>query len=319
MRSRNVPLAVASCALATVAAADSSHDIHFLAEHAPESGMDAHYAALPWPQGPLEPGWLASVDLSAAHTETDFIDLDGSMVAVAAVHGLAPQWGYEILGYASDMRVSGGAGRGVLPNSMVRGVPLDLPQPADFANPRGSLRHYGIGAALVRERRPGSRARPTEIVVGALVEHAALERFEFDYRLASGADAGVSGILDHSSDATFVTPFVGWQQTHPLGRRWTWSLRASLFWPLPPGDFDARLTGPGFDVSTRTQSGGTPVKIGDPLAALGLALAHRPSGLEVNFGALAYFPFAEHVSHPGVDRSWLLHFAWRRRLSSAAE
>ncbi|HET7133790.1 MAG TPA: hypothetical protein VFJ95_16160, partial [Gammaproteobacteria bacterium] len=65
---------------AGTAAADSEHDIHFLAEHVTESGMDAHYQSLPWPAGRLSPGeWQTSLDASSARTRTDFIDLDGSM------------------------------------------------------------------------------------------------------------------------------------------------------------------------------------------------------------------------------------------------
>src|SRR5262245_41444820 len=63
--------AVLACATAR---ADPSHDIHYLAEHVPESGMDAHYQALPWPAGKLSRGaWQTSLDLSSASTRTEFI------------------------------------------------------------------------------------------------------------------------------------------------------------------------------------------------------------------------------------------------------
>ena len=51
--------------------ADSSHDIHYLAEHVPESGMDAHYQALPWPGGRLTHGrWQTSLDATASNSST---------------------------------------------------------------------------------------------------------------------------------------------------------------------------------------------------------------------------------------------------------
>ena len=109
----------------------------------------------------------------------------------------------------------------------------------------------------------------------------------------------------------FVTPFVSWQQTRALGARWSWSPRAMVAWPLPEGDFDVCLSGPGFDVST-VQTG-TPLRIGDPFAMLGLALTHRPSGLEIDLGETVLFPVLEQVSHPGVDRAWVVHLAWRQR------
>jgi hypothetical protein len=101
---------------------------------------------------------------------------------------------------------------------------------------------------------------------------------------------------------------VEWQQTRTLARRWSWSPRAMFVVPLPAGDFDARLTGPGFDVSTRAH--GSPLKIGDGFATVGLALAHRPSGLEIDVGAMLLFAATEHLSHPGVDRAVLTHVAW---------
>jgi hypothetical protein len=115
--------------------------------------------------------------------------------------------------------------------------------------------------------------------------------------------------MEHSNRATFATPFVGWEQTRPLARRWTWSPRAALFVPLPPADFRSRLTGPGFDIATPSDS--AIAKIGDPFVTLGLALTHIPSGVELDLGSLVGYTLAEKQSHPGVDRAWALHVAWR--------
>jgi hypothetical protein len=307
-------LAQACCAAALAVAggsavADSEYDIHFLAEHVAESGMDAHYQSLPWPAGRLAPGeWQTSLDASSARTRTDFIDLDGSMLALGAATGVTEQWGYELVGFDSTMRIAGDAGRAAL-GAFIPGTPLDVPALADYSHARGALRQYGIGAAAVREGRARAPSS-AQLVFGALLERTAVTGFELDYRLASGADAGAGGVLDHSSSATFLTPFVGWEQTRPLAPRWDWSPRALLAMPLPPADFDARLTGPGFDVSTRPY--GSPVKFGDPFATFGLALMHRPSGFEIDVGGMLFFPVAEHVSHPGVDHAVLTHVAWRR-------
>jgi hypothetical protein len=297
-------LAWSACA----ASADASHDIHYLAEHVPESGMDAHYQSLPWPAGRLTPGeWQTSVDLSNASTRTDFIDLDGSMIAFAAATGAGERWGYEVLGFDSEMRISGGGGRAELGAGFLP-VPLHVPELAEYPAARGSLRQFGVGAAAVRELRPQATSS-AQLIVGALIERVDVAGFELDYRLLAGPDAGILGILDHSSRATFVTPFVEWQQTRALSRRWDWSPRALFALPLPAGDFDVRLTGPGFDVSTRAD--GSPLKIGDGFATFGLALRHRPSGLEIDLGGMLFFAVAEHMSHPGVDRAVLTHVAWR--------
>jgi hypothetical protein len=306
-------LCASSLALAaspSLAAEQSEHDIHFLAEHAVESGMDAHYQALPWPARPLEQGrWAQSVDFSTAHTTTDFIDLDGPMIAFSAATAVTPGRGYELLGFYGTKDISGGSGRAELPSGFLNDVPLDLSAPADFTNPRGTFRHYGVGAGYVRDR-----AHASQLVFGLLLESVDAAGFEMDYTMTAGADAGASGVLDYSHHATFVTPFVGWRLTRPLSRHWSWSPRFQAVYPLPPGDLDVRLTGPGFDVATPEH--GDPLRIGDPYIAAGLALAHEPSGFEIDLGSTLWFPLAEHVSHAGVDEAIVLHVAWRRPSAS---
>ena len=306
MLSPNVSLCAASLALVALPAlAESDYDIHYLSEHVPESGMDAHYQALPWPDVPLEQDrWVQSIHLSTAHTTTDFIDLDGPMVAFSATRGLAPGRGYELLAFYSTMDVSGGSGRVTLTPWRLNGVPLDLPQPADFSNPRGTYRHYGVGAAFVRDR-----GRAAQIVAGLLLESVNAADYAVDYTLAAGADAGASGVIDYSHDATFVTPFVGWQRTNRLSQHWSWTPRAQFIYPLPHGDMHVHLTGRGFDVTTPRD--GDPIDIGDPYLAAALALSHAPSGFEIDLGSMLFFPLAERVSHPGVDRGLLVHVAWR--------
>lgn len=292
--------------LPAIAAPD--HDIHFLSEHVPESGMDADYASLPWPGGQLAPDrWQTSVDVAAAHTRTEFIELDGPIVAVAAGTGVNDRWGYQVMGFYADMRVSGEGGRAPLTAGLQRDVPLDLPQLADFANARGTVRHFGIGAAAVHAR--GLESRSAQLIAGVLLEGLDVDAFQLDYRLVAGADA--AGLVEHSSLATFVTPFVAWQQTRRISERWTWSPRARLMFPLPPGDFTGRVTGPGFDLETPRD--GPPIGIGDPFVSLGLAFAHAPSGFEVDVGGMLFFAAGEHVSHAGVQDAVLLHFAWRPR------
>jgi len=309
MRARRAVLwasGVLAASMAGAAAAQSEHDIHFLSEHAVESGMDAHYVALPWPSAHLEHGaWRQSVDVSIASTRAEFIDLDGSMVGFGATKATGPGRGYVLLGFYSEMDFSGTGGRSVLAGYYLNSVPLDLPNAADFKAPRGTLRHFGIGAAYVRNL--GS----SQLIAGLLVERTDVLGFEMDYRLAAGADAGTTGLYGQSSAATFFTPLVGWQQIRAISTRWTWSPRALVTFPLPPGDFDYRLTGPGFDL--RTPQDGTTGAIGDSFVALGLALAHVPSGLEIDVGGALLFAATERMSHPGVDRAFVVHVTWRPR------
>jgi hypothetical protein len=302
MLSLHVTLSAAAVALAALpASAASDFDIHYLAEHVPESGMDAHYQTLPWPNAPLEQhGWEQSLHVSTARTTTDFIELDGPMVAFAATRGVAPGRGYELLAFYSTMDVSGGSARLTLtPKSL--SLPLDLPQPADFSNPRGTYRHFGVGAAFVRDR-----GHSAQLIAGLLLDSVDATDYKLDYTLVEGPDSGASGVVDYSHRATFITPFVGWQRTNKLLQHWSWTPRARFIYPLPPGDMNVRLTGPGFDVTAED-----PINVGDPYVAAGLAVSHAPSGFEVDLGSMLFFPLAERVSHAGVDKAFLVHVAWR--------
>jgi len=295
------------------AAAGAEHDIAYLAEHAPESAMDAAYMALPWPGGRLVGGTAEeSVDLAFATTDTEFMKTAGPVVAAAFGRGLGSRWGYELLGYYSDMRITGGGGRTVLAPPFLTAEPLDLPQQADFSAPRGRVRQYGAGAALVYDYAAEGPHRFSQLIAGLLLQHLDVTGFRMNYTLLGGADAGATGVLDRSVRASFTAPFAAWQRERPLGRDWSWSLRAMAILALPPADFGGGLSGPGFDLSAPH---GGPQRIGDAFGTAGLALQHIPSGLEIDFGDTLYFYAAEGVSHPGVTNALLLHVAWRRRRS----
>jgi hypothetical protein len=217
--------------------------------------------------------------------------------------------GYELLGFYSTMNITGGGDRLMLTSAGLQGVPLDLPEVADFSNPRGTYRHYGMGAAFVLDRRHAG-----QLVAGLLLERVDAAGFEVDYTLAAGADIGASGVIDYSHEAAFVTPFVGWQRTNRLSQHWSWSPRASFIYPLPPGDMDVRMTGPGFEVTTPRD--GDAIDVGDAYVTAGLALSHT-SGFEIDLGSMLFFPLAERLSHPGVNKAFVLHVAWRLHAAAA--
>ncbi|HUQ53826.1 MAG TPA: hypothetical protein VM692_16475, partial [Gammaproteobacteria bacterium] len=243
-------IVVAALSAAHAAAALAAENIHFLAEHAVESGMDAVYTALPWPSGRLAPDhWQPSVDLAAAHTTTEFMRLEGNSVAAAANRGVNPRWGYELMASYGASDLSGGNGRVPLSVGFLDHVPLDLPQLADFSAVSGSQRQLSLGAAAVHERRTAASPYSSQLIAGLLLERVEVTGFRMQYLLLAGADAATSGTLEFSSRAGFVTPFVAWQQTRALAPRWTWSLRAMLAAPLPPAELDARLAAPRLGVS----------------------------------------------------------------------
>lgn len=307
---RIAAIAVAIGCAGTATRARADEDIHFLAEHAVESGMDDRYMALPWPSGPLGAHtWQSSVDVASATTTTHFVQLDGSLVSAAAARGITPRWGYEVIGSFGRLRLSGGLGGELLTHGYLPAVPLDLPALADFTSTRGTEKLAGVGVAAIHELAPLDSSVSAQLVFGFLLERVDVDGFEMNYRLASGADSGATGVLGYDTHASFVTPFVGWQQTRPISANWSWSPRALFVDPRPPRALTTRIAGSGFALSSAGESS---IPIGDGFATAGLAFAHRPSGLEIDVGGLLYYAIGESATHPGVTHARILHVAWRR-------
>ena len=301
MRLRWVPVL-----LVLVCARARAEDIHYLAEHLPEAAQDARYIALPWPAGPLEAGRTRfTVQFGGTRADVDFLQIQGPMLGLALRHDWSDSWGLVALGFADAMTVSGGTGTQVLDLPFAP-APLGLPQEATFTAPRGTYRHWGVGAAWLRAL--GNEHRYLG-GVGLLYDHLSVDGYAMDYRLLGGPAAGTEGVLDHSSTAGYFTPFARISRTWTLGDSFTLTPYLSAAVPIPPADFDARLTGPGFDLAT-ARGDGAPGKIGDPVAGGGVGFLHLRSGVELDAGVTLLYPLVEYVSHPGVDRAWTLQLAW---------
>jgi hypothetical protein len=187
-------------------------------------------------------------------------------------------------------------------------APLDLPQVGEFSGLRGTQKQLSLGAAAVRERHATGARRSTQLIAGLLLERVEVGSLRMGYRLASGGDSGVAHTLQYAASPSFVTPFVGWQQTRQASARFAWSPRAMLVVPLPPRDLDVALAGSPLDPAAPPDS--PPIQMGDAFIVLGLALRHRPSGLEIDLGGRVYYAAAESASHPGVDGARVVHIAW---------
>lgn len=286
-------------------------DIDYIAEHLPESGMDARFLALPWPAGRLEAGrWQTTVEAGYAETAASLLKLDGPLLAAAAAYPFRDGRAIEGMAFYDALTVSGGRAREVLNPTFAR-PPLDLPEHADFSNPRGDYLYYGAGIGLLWQV-PSGADRWWTFAAGALWTRLELDGFQVDYEVATGASAGARGILDHSSTNDYATPFVGLQLTRPLGERFSISPRAMAVAPLPKGDFTGRITGPGFDLGGAGATSGRGTNIGDPFVALGLEVLHRPTGLGIDLGGALYFAGAEGIVHKGVSRALSLQVTWHR-------
>jgi hypothetical protein len=285
-------------------------DIDYIAEHLPESGQDARFTALPWPAERLRQGdWQTTIEGGYVDTAASFMTLDGPMIAASAAYSFRDGWALAGMGFYDSLSISGDRGREVL-NPFFARPPLDLPEFADFSNPRGDYLYTGAGLGLFRDF-PGSDPdrRWFTFTAGVLWTRLEVDGFQMDYRVATGQSAGAQGVLDHSGTNDYATPFIGLRQTRLIGERYSIAPRILAIAPLPKGDFDGRITGPGFDLGSK-DAGGRTGAIGDPFVALGLEVVHRPSGLGVDLGGTVYFAGAEGIVHKGVSRALTLQIAW---------
>jgi hypothetical protein len=285
-------------------------DIHFLAEHAPEAAQDARVFALPWPAERMAPGrWQAFVGAGWNEAKADFIKEHGVLASFGGAYGWSERSGLSLFGFYDSFSVDGGTGERVLRPFFVTGVPLDLPETAQFSHPRGSVRHFGVGASWVHELSPANAPHTWTLQAGALVDRLEVDGYRLDFQILSGASTGARGVLDHSSQATYVTPFLGIEGSWPLGSSFVFRPRVAGGAPLPPGDFDGRITTGGVDRSSR-DAGGKPGQIGDGFLSLGAGLLHKPSGLEVDLGSTLGYALFESATHAGIDRAYLLYVTW---------
>lgn len=286
-------------------------DIHFLAEHVPEAAEDARAFLLAWPTRAFEPGrWETAFSAGWAEAEADFLNVRGTLISASGIYARSERSGVSILGFYDSFSIGGSTGEQVLRPSFASGAPLDTPERAEFSNPRGEVRHYGFAGAWLNDRVNGELGRTWQ--VGLWINRLEVDGYQLDYRLLGGANAGARGVLDHSSRATFVTPYVGIGWRRPLGTNWAILPRLMAGAPLPSGDFEGRISGPGFDRSSR-DAGGKPGEIGDGFVTASAGLLHRPTGIEFDLGAAIAYPLFEKYTHDGVNQSLLLSVSWHPR------
>ena len=286
-------------------------DIRFISEHLGEAAQDARSFSLPWPNAAPAPGrWRPFVAAGWTEARTEFLEESGRLTSAGAVRGFARDRALALFGFYDEFAVGGGAGEQVLTAGFLGVSPLDLPERARFSDPRGEFRHVGVGAAWSWRLSGPETHRPWRAEAGLLLDRLTLDGFRVDYEILGGADAGARGTLDQSSDATYATPFAGVGWSLPLGAGLELVPRFVAGAPVPEGDLDGRLTGPGYDRSSR-DPGGRPAQLGDGFATVNVGLLHRRSGLEVDLGGVWAFPLFQRWTHDRVDRALLVHLTWR--------
>jgi hypothetical protein len=287
-------------------------DIDFIAEHVPEAAQDARWLSLSTLHGPLAQGtWETSVQVGFSRATASLFQIDGPMVSLGAGYSFRDGWAVQGLGFYDSLSISGDRANEVLHPFFSRRIPLDLPENADFSNPRGDFRHWGIGAALVHRLTRSDSDRWWTLTAGLLYDRNELSGYQVDYRLTGGASAGAAGTLDHSGTADYALAYLVLQQVRPLGRRFRLVPRVITGAPFPRGDFNGRLTGPGFTAGGSDDPTRRPGVIGDFFLGFGAEIEHVRSGLSLDLGGTLAFPLVEKVTHEGVSQAINVQLTWR--------
>ncbi len=289
-----------------------AEDIDYMAEHLPEAAMNNRYLTLPYATPQLNKGqWSFIWQPGYSGTNVDFINLNGWLFSASAGYAMNDRCTVRALGFFDKLRFSGGSGQKIMNPLFLKPTPLDLPEYANFSNPRGDYLHYGFGAAvdwtfLKNSERHSYWTSTFEV----LWDRLDLRHYAFDYQLLTGADAGASGVLDHSATYDYITPLFSLQYTKHVGNRFALSPRWVTGVPIPKRSWVGRLTGPGFDVSGDTNSVGNGKHMGDPFSGFGLAVQHLPSGLAIDIGATVNQFFLEKKVHKGIDHDVVVSVSW---------
>jgi CzcA family heavy metal efflux pump len=304
-----LPAASAQAALSN----PKKEDIDFIAEHLPEAAQDARWLSLSTLHGPLAKGtWETSAQVGYSRATASLFRIDGPMVSLGAGYAFRDGWAIQGLGFYDSLSISGDTAREVLHPFFSRRIPLDLPENADFSHPRGDYRHWGIGGALVHRLSPGGTDKYWTLTAGLLYDRTELDNFQVDYRIAGGASAGAAGTLDHSGTADFALVYLVLQQVRPLGSRFRLVPRFTGGVPYPKGDFNGRLTGPGFTAGGGDDPTRRPGAIGDGFFGFGAEIEHVRSGLSLDLGGTLAFPLVEKLTHEGVSQAINVQITWRR-------
>lgn len=296
-------------AMAQAAVIPPKEDVHFLLEHLAEAAQDARYFTLPWPAA-TSADWKPVVAVAATRFDVTIAKTQGFLLTAGAARRLDERWSYELIGFFDQFNVGGNATEHVLTHGPIAQVPLDIPELAEFSTPGGKIHHSGIGAVFRRELQSGNSAWRQAGIAGLLLERLALADFRIHYRLLAGANAGAAGVLDYSGANNFISPFIGYQAERSLSSRWTVAPRAAFGIPLPVGEFDPRLTGPGFDLTPESTGSGHG-RIGDGYLLLGMGVRDRLSGMEIDLGSMLTFPLIERLTHEGVNQGIFISLTWR--------
>lgn len=285
--------------------------IHFIAEHLAEAAQDARYYAMPWPTGDYSAeGWRPLASVAGSRNSAGFATASGGLLTLGIAKNWATNWSTDFVVYYDRFSVSGNQTENSLLEFSLNGVPLDLPERAIFSSPQGDFTHTGIGILVGHALATGNSDWTWDAIGGVLVEQLNLDNFTFDYQLIAGADAGASGVLDHSGNSHFMYYVIGIQAKKMFANHYVMIPRFMYGRPGNDGEFTTRLTGPGFELNT-VSTAAEPHHIGDEFGYFGMTLRDAHSQFEMDVGAILGFATYEYIAHEGVQSAIVIALTWR--------
>lgn len=285
-------------------------DIHYLAEHLAEAAQDARYFAMPWPVGNYkDKEWKPLVSIAGASANAGFADATGGLFTFGMSRALTDNWALELVAYYDQFNVSGSHTSSTLSSFSVNGVPLDLPETAIFSSPRGVFTHTGAGF-IISHALESAKAWHWDVLGGMFYEELTLSHYQFDYQLTGGANAGATGVLDHSGSNKLIYGVLGLQARTRLNANYEMVPRIVLGLPFKNGDFNGRITGQNFDLSTQSTAA-SPHRIGDGFIYMGMTILDVHSHFEMDLGVTLGYETFEVLAHKGIQSALIASLTWR--------
>jgi hypothetical protein len=286
--------------------------IHFQAEHLAEESQDALYFAMPWPNGDYSAtGWRPLISVGGASVSESFATADGRLLTLGLGKNWANDWTTELVVFDDRFHISGGQSINTLLAFKLNNVPLDLPGTAIFSNPGGEFIHTGAGINISHRLDIQNSNWQWDVLGSLLFEKLDMKNYTVDYTLTDGADAGASGVLDHSGNIRLDYVVMGIQARKSFADRYIIIPRLLYGRPKEAADMVTRLTGPGFELTTES-TGADPGKIGDGFGYAGLTVRDSESGFEMDLGSILGYHVFEYLAREGNNKALILSLTWRR-------
>jgi hypothetical protein len=295
------------CGLFGAVGVQAKEDLEYVQEHLAEISMDNRYATLPIWRTTGSESSRGTAQAAYADSHADHLRLSGSMLAIAGHWQLAPNWEFGTFAFYDSYQLRSAHESRDLQTLFAPQTPLERPVAAQFSGLDGRAKDIGVGVNVAWDSSGGFLGEHRWIG-GFLWQRVSLDDYRFDYLIAAGPQAGVTGTIDFDADYSHVVPFVGLELPRNHGQ-WSTNAHMLIALPRPRHGIHGHITGPGFDIEGDTEKAGNGRHFGDPSLTLGYTITYNPAHLSVDVGTLLTQWLLEPYVNKGIDRNVVLSFS----------